>query len=326
MLPVPKRPPGAQRPGITLSELLIVIGIIAILLGLLLPAVQRVREAANRAQCASNLKEIALAVHSYHNVFNRIPCNQFGPYGGGPNSFAWSWLARLLPYIEQNNLYTDGQIPLQTLEQSGVISAQIPIFFCPSDNAYLGPRLDAGNLTGVAVGQTNYKGVSGSNWGDDIDGVGVNFPTHWRHHGSNGSFDGHSSGDGMFYRMDYLRPLNLMQIGDGTSNTFVIGEYGKSPRVSWSARSNIPCHSCLIIGRRRAKAAISSPSARTGHRAWPGWPLTGDKRFVTAIMTAGCQRVPGLREYTQPRPPTVARPTHQVSSVFVQARRQFATN
>jgi prepilin-type N-terminal cleavage/methylation domain-containing protein/prepilin-type processing-associated H-X9-DG protein len=215
----------ANRPGVTLTELLVVIAIMAILIGLLIPAVQRVREAGNRVQCTANLKEIALAVHSYHDANGRIPYNQFGPYGGGPNSYAWSWLARLLPYVEQTNLYTTGQIPLQTLEQSGVMGAQIPLFLCPSDNAGVGPRLDAGNLTGLAVGQTNYKGVSGANWGDDLHGGGGHeFETDWRNAGTNGSFDGHSDGDGMFYRLDYLRPLRLTAIGDGTSNTFMIGE------------------------------------------------------------------------------------------------------
>ena len=214
-----------QRPGISLTELLVVLSIVAVLVALLIPAVQRIREAGNRAQCADNLKQIALAVHAYHDVNKRIPYNQFGPYGGGPNSYAWSWLARLLPYIEQTNLYVAGQIPEQTLEQSGVMATQINLFLCPSDTAGAGPRLDAGNLTGVAVGQTNYKGVSGANWGDDGEGNGgVDFPTDWRNPGANGSFDGHSDGDGMFYRMDYLRPLNLMHIGDGLSNTFMIGE------------------------------------------------------------------------------------------------------
>jgi prepilin-type N-terminal cleavage/methylation domain-containing protein/prepilin-type processing-associated H-X9-DG protein len=222
MLPFPTR---RERHGLTLIELLVVLGITAVLVALLVPAVQRVREAANRAQCAANLKQIALAVHTYHDAERRIPYNQFGPYGGGPDSYAWSWLARLLPYIEQTNIYVTGQIPVQTLEQSGVIATQIPIFLCPSDNASTGPRLDAGNLTGVAVGQTNYKGVSGANWGDDGEGNGgVGFPTDWRNPGTNGSFDGHSNGDGMFYRMDYMRPLNLMQISDGASNTFMIGE------------------------------------------------------------------------------------------------------
>ena len=67
-------------------------------------------------------------------------------------------------------------------------------------------------------------GVSGANWGDDLLGIGANIKTDWRNPGSNGSFDGHSRGDGIFYRMDFQRPLRLTQISDGTSNTFMIGE------------------------------------------------------------------------------------------------------
>ena len=222
-----------QRVGFTLIEVLVVLAIIAILIALLVPAVQRVREAASRAQCSNNLKQIALAVHAFHDAEQRIPFNQFeGIYGGGVDSHAWSWLARLLPYIDQGSLYAHGKIPNATLKQSGVIDQQIAIFFCPSDSARSGPRLDAGNLDGILVGQTNYKGVSGSNWGDDLQGDGgKNFPTDWRHLGANGSYDGHSDGDGMFYRLDYQRPLRLVQISDGTSNTFMVGE--DVPALDW---------------------------------------------------------------------------------------------
>jgi prepilin-type N-terminal cleavage/methylation domain-containing protein len=214
------------RPGLTLVELLVVLAIIAILIGLLVPAVQKVREAANRTACTSNLRQLALAVHAYHDAERRLPYNQFlGPYKGGPDSTAWSWLARLLPYIEQNNLYAAGSIPRKTLRQSGVADRQLALLLCPSDpGSSSGPRLDAGNLPGFATGQTNYKGVSGANWGDDLQGDGPNFPTDWRNRGSNGSFDGHSRGDGIFYRVDYTRRLRLEHIRDGASNTLLIGE------------------------------------------------------------------------------------------------------
>jgi prepilin-type N-terminal cleavage/methylation domain-containing protein len=220
-------PPSSSVPraGLTLIELLVVLGILALLIALLVPAIQRVRETASRTQCANNLKQIALAVHSYHDVERRIPFNQFGPFGGGPNSHAWSWLSRLLPYVDQGSLYQQGQIPIKTLVGSGVMDKQIAVFLCPSDNALAGPRRDAGNLTGVLVGQSNYKGVSGANWGDDILGNGgIRFQTNWRNPGTNGSFDGHSRGDGIFYRLDYARKLRLVQIQDGTSSTFMIGE------------------------------------------------------------------------------------------------------
>src|SRR3984893_3987404 len=103
--------------GFTLIELLVVISVIAILIALLLPAVQKVREAANRAKCANNLKQLGLAFHNYHDTHNRLPVAAYMTWTGDgpppPGSVSavpgvggeWSWQAMLLPYYEQQNMY-----------------------------------------------------------------------------------------------------------------------------------------------------------------------------------------------------------------------------
>jgi prepilin-type N-terminal cleavage/methylation domain-containing protein/prepilin-type processing-associated H-X9-DG protein len=220
-----------RRRAFTLIELLVVIAIIGILIGLLLPAVQKVREAANRIKCSNNLKQIALAVHTYHDAQGNFPVNSGTSLALA--DYNWSWLARILPYIEQDALYRQANIPTNTLAASSAqIEMQVKTFLCPSDPlSNAGPRTDEFNITGTPVGQTNYKGVSGANWGND-GGIGntgsaggaFGCDAQWRNASASGSYNGLDDGDGMFYRDDFKKPISMRDILDGTSNTFMVGE------------------------------------------------------------------------------------------------------
>ena len=233
------------RIGFTLVELLVVIAIIAILMALLVPAVQKVREAAARVQCQNNIKQLALACHSYYAQQKTFPRNgsslaslQSSSHGAsnggdgtgccGPSYPHWSWIARLLPYIEQEPLAKSANIPINNMNADSatlaVIATPLGILQCPSDNPN-GPRTDSADLSGVLVGVTNYKGVAGSNWGNDHFPDNGAFSTPYRNLGANGSYNGLENGDGIFWRADIRSgKLQFRAITDGTSTTFMIGE------------------------------------------------------------------------------------------------------
>jgi len=263
MSPVRRR---IHRPAFTLIELLVVIAIIAVLIGLLLPAVQKVREAAARMSCTNNLKQIALAAHSYHDAYQKLPSS--GPDATyNTNGRNWSWLTRLLPYIEQQNLYQQLNIGTNTLAASATgISVGLKPLQCPSDGTTSNPKTNCSDLGSTPVGQTNYKGVCGYNWGWGTYTFTVN--------GNNNGLD---QGNGVYYRTDGIQnsagvytstghgPIGLLAITDGTSNTFMVGE-------DIPAMNNWSCW--CYANATTATAAIPLNNAMTAGQ--PGFNNPGD--------------------------------------------------
>jgi prepilin-type N-terminal cleavage/methylation domain-containing protein/prepilin-type processing-associated H-X9-DG protein len=194
------------RTAFTLVELLVVIAMIGILIGLLLPAVQKIRETANRISCANNLRQMGLALHNYHDTHGGLPpgylANSYYFDGATDTAPGWGWAAFILPELEQDNLYRsiNFALPIQAPQNAAAIQQTIKLFLCPSDlwsGAFAVPD-GFGNPLAVAA-PSSYAACCG---GDESDTFGP-------------------SGFGVFYRNSRTR---LTDITDGTSNTIMIGE------------------------------------------------------------------------------------------------------
>jgi prepilin-type N-terminal cleavage/methylation domain-containing protein/prepilin-type processing-associated H-X9-DG protein len=182
------------RRGFTLVEVLVVIAIIAILIGLLLPAVQRIREAASRTRCLNNLHQIGLALSLYHDAYQVFPPGVRADDGSDPYPFL-SWSARLLPFLEQGPLWTQAEQafalnPAFNFDPPHPLAVVLAIYACPSD-----PRTSrAASIGDFRVGLTSYLGVQGTN----------QFRL-----------------NGVLYLNSSVR---FTDITDGTSNTLMVGE------------------------------------------------------------------------------------------------------
>lgn len=235
MIPISFRGPGGRRSaGFTLIELLVVIAIIAILIALLVPAVQKVRESAARTQCRNNLKQIGLAIHGHIDIYKHFPDSKsYGSEGANPVApfTGRGWILKSLPFLDQTALYDQFAPSEKTSLGAGVggvldcpqqMKTQLTVLRCPSDESTLALSTSQNQLSPVPVATTNYKGVIG------VSNMGSGWPgTPWEvAYNSGNIFDNHNNAlpNGLFFRNSYQVKIKVANVTDGLSNTLAVGE------------------------------------------------------------------------------------------------------
>jgi len=215
-----------RRSAFTLIELLVVIAIIAILIALLLPAVQQAREAARRTQCKNNLKQLGLALHNYHDVFNTLPYGVRNSAAG--DNWGSSFFLSLLPYVEQANAFSRVNMsswPGWVTNFPVYVNLDVPGYTCPS--SALPKWRERGDVPGKLLIPC-YTGIAGvsvgaapvdANTDGLIDGTNISIAGRTSIDGNRASIPAKSNGV-----LGYLTSVNFKDIRDGSSNTMMIGE------------------------------------------------------------------------------------------------------
>jgi prepilin-type N-terminal cleavage/methylation domain-containing protein len=270
-----RHPPGGhlvrRRAAFTLIELLVVIAIIAILIALLVPAVQKVREAAARTQCQNNLKQIGLALHNYHDTKKTLPPGYYdtAPWPNNDAGPGWGWASFILEYLEQNA--SQKQVDLS--QNVGSPMAPIPnlraqflsAFYCPADLQVGTFNVTDGGSNTWVMAQGSYVACNGN------DGVDDNTtPVH----------------TGAFIRG--TKGYRLVEITDGLSNTFFVGE--RCTTMSLSTWVGVPLNA--IVPSVRAPGSFSGGSALVLGHCGPHLPndsIVTDADAMSSAHTGGVQ-------------------------------------
>jgi prepilin-type N-terminal cleavage/methylation domain-containing protein/prepilin-type processing-associated H-X9-DG protein len=224
--------PAPHRCAFTLIELLVVVAIVAILIALLIPAIQKVRAAAANAQCVNNMKQIGLALHGYHDVFGCLP--------SPAPPLIYGWMYQILPYIEQEDLYKLGQFDGTPYWQKAPTTI-VPDYLCPFEPRGYASGVSYGdvgvNNAPVDCAMTSYLGVLGKIFdrAAQHDKVQVTGP-----------FGGVSD----FFLGPSWRRIRIADITDGVSNTVMVGERPPSPdnTFGWWAFLDIYDNTLWAIG------------------------------------------------------------------------------
>ena len=266
------------RGGFTLIELLVVIAIIAVLIALLLPAIQQARESARRTQCKSQLKQIALAAHTFHDSKQFLLPSRVGFDAAGIDYKGVTWAFLILPFLDEGAADT---VPTAyTWTHSSYINTPIkssvqPVFFCPSRRPPGRQTVPATNSSGGTIqpgGMTDYAGVTGSHqyWEAPIT-IGTTAMYPGLSPNANGLFlpaqvtrviGGTSNAD---WQLNWIGRLNMSNISDGASSTMMFGEKGYFPsKKGYSGGSYLNGGDQAVGSNPRFRDSAQSPTIGYG--------------------------------------------------------------